>query len=271
MKTDDLSFLDDDFNNTSTLSNWQTHHQTENWPSFTQKAEIRENESIFHLEPTTSAWYGEFHRSPYYFKMVKGNFTIITRLNVSGLNSLSPTKGFSLAGIMLRSPRPSGIAKNKKGHENWMFLSTGSATKKGEPQFESKNTVKGKSKLKVFPSKHGWIYLSISRIGDTFCQCYRYENNSKWILLRIIKRTDMTDELQAGMLAYSGFWNLMKWYFNPFKFNTKETINKADLIARFDYTIFRRIDEHSTNEALSEGYYNQSLPMGLTKQLKLEN
>ncbi len=270
VQEDDLTFLDDDFTSKQSLSNWQTHHQTEDWPNFTNKVEIKESESIFYIEPATSAWYGEFHRSPYYFKLVEGNFTVITKLKVTGLNTLSPTKGFSLAGLMLRSPRPSYIPKDKKGYENWMFLSTGSATKKGKPQFESKNTVKGESKLKVFSSKQGWIYLSISRIDNKFYQCYRYDGEQQWSLLRVIDRPDMPNELQAGMLAYSGFWSLLKWYLNPRKFNTMVIENKSDLIARFDFIKFRRIDKFNINDKLTAGFYNQDMSVELKKELKLE-
>lgn len=267
---DELSILSDDFTNSQSLSNWQTHHQTEDWPNFTSKVEIKETESIFHIEPTTSAWYGEFHRSPYYFKLVKGNFTVMTKLKVTGHNTPSPMQGFSLAGLMLRSPRPNHIAKDKKGYENWMFLSTGSATKKGKPQFESKNTLNGKSKLKVFPSKQGWIYLSISRIDHQYYQCYRYDGEQQWTLLRVIDRPDFANEIQVGMLAYSGFWSLLKWYFNTKKFNTKETNNKTDLIAQFDFTTFSRITDSSINEKWNDGFYNQTLSSELIKKLKLE-
>lgn len=266
----DLAILDDDFTSKLTLSNWQTHHQTEDWPSFTNNVEIKESESVFYIEPTTSAWYGEFHRSPFYFKLVKGNFTVITKLKVTGLNTLSPTKYFSLAGLMLRSPRPSEIPKDKIGYENWMFLSTGSATKKGKPQFETKNTVNGKSKLKVFPSKQGWIHLSISRIDNKFYQCYRYDGEQQWTLLRVIDRPNMPNEIQAGMLAYSGFWSLLKWYLNPMKFNTKETDNKADLIARFDFIQFRRINNNNINDKFKVGFYNQDMSVELKNKLKLD-
>ncbi len=266
----DLSSLNDDFNKTSSLSNWQSHHQTEGWPQFICKVEIDEAESILYIEPSTSAWYGEFHRSPYYFKKVKGNFTITTKLKVTGLKTLSPTKGFSLAGLMLRSPRPISISKFKKGYENWMFLSTGSATKKGKPQFESKNTVNGMSKLKVFPSKQGWVYLSISRIDHTFYQSYRYEGEQQWILLRVIERPEMPDELQAGMLAYSGFWNLMKWYFSAKKFNSNETKNKADLIAKFDFTHFLYINDTNVITHFKVGFYNKPMPAELKRQLRLD-
>ncbi len=266
----DLSILDDDFASKSSLSNWQTHHQTENWPGFTNKVEIKELESIFYIEPAISGWYGEFHRSHFYFKLVTGNFSVITKLKVTGINTLSPTKGFSLAGLMLRSPRPGNIPKDRKGYENWMFLSTGSATKNGKPQFESKNTIKGKSNLKVFPAKQGWIFLSISRIDNKFYQCYSYDGGQQWKLLRVIDRADMPNELQVGMLSYSGFWSLLKWYFNSHKFNTKESNNKSDLIARFDFVKFKRIENTNINEKYKAGFFNQEMSVDLLKELKLE-
>lgn len=269
---DTLSHLDDDFNNAVTLKNWLTHHETEGWPDFTIKKEILEQESVFYLEPATSGWYGEFHRSPFYFKLVSGNFTVITKVKATGLNTLSPTRGYSLAGLMVRSSRPVDVSKDKKGYENWMFLSTGSATKKGKPQFESKNTVKGKSKLKVFPSKQGWVYLSISRIGNKYFQCYKYEGETTWTLLRVLDRPDFPNELQIGMLAYTDFWPLFKWFLfkNTKKFNTQPLKGKPDLIAKFDFVKFRRPNDKSQIINTTDGFYNSNLKREFVTDLDLE-
>jgi hypothetical protein len=79
----------------------------------------------------------------------------------------------------------------------------------------------------------------------------------------------MPDELQAGMLAYSGFWNLMKWYLNPKKFNTKESKNKADLQAKFDFIKFKYIENNQVNNQFKDGFYKQILSSELLDQLKL--
>ncbi len=271
-QNNDLSILNDDFNQSNSLSNWETHHQNEGWPAFTEKQEVIENESVFYIQPETSGWYGEYHRSPFYYKNVSGNFTVVTRLKVTGKETLSPTRAYSLAGLMIRTPRPEGVDKNAKGHENWMFLSTGSATKNGKPQFESKNTVKGKSKLKVFPAKQGWIYLAISRVDNTFYQSYRYEGEHTWYLMRVVHRNDMADTVQVGMLAYTDFWSLWNYFItgNRKKFNTQYVEGKPDLIARFDYMQFNRIATSPLSGYEKEGYYNTQLSAEAIKQLQLK-
>lgn len=267
----DLAVLNDEFNDSTKFNEWQTHHQTENWPSFIERCGIVENEGVFTIEPQSSGWYGEFHRGPFFFKEVKGNFTVTTKIYVTGKKTESPERSYSLAGLMVRNKRPVSANKNDKGHENWMFLSTGSATKKGKPQLESKNTVNGKSKLKVFPGKQGWVYISISRIGNTFYQSYRYAESSDWTLLRVIHRPDFADTLQVGMLAYTDFWRVaLKDMFNRNGFNTKPIKGKPDLMARFDYIRFFRIDENVLNFAYENGYHSTKIPESETKILKLE-
>lgn len=80
----------------------------------------------------------------------------------------------------------------------------------------------------------------------------------------------MPNELQAGMLAYSGFWSLLKWFFNPLKFNIKATKSKSDLVAQFDFTKFRAIDYINISDDFKAGFYNQKMPAELIEQLKLE-
>ena len=237
----DLSHLNDDFSNPNSISNWKSHHQTEGWPGFISKSEISDQSNTWLIEPQSSGWFGEFHRGPYYYKEVSGDFTVITRVKVTGYETQSPTSSYSLAGLMVRAARPIDADKNAKGHENWMFLSTGAATKKDVPQFESKNTAKGKSKLKVFPAKTGWIELAISRKGNQFYQSYRYDGDTAWVLLRVVERNDMPETLQVGILAYSDFWSVArKYFFNRQKFNTVEVNGKPDVKAEFDYVKFIR-------------------------------
>lgn len=256
----DLATLNDEFDHASSIKEWTAHHETEGWPDFTHKQEIRETESVFYIEPKTTGWYGNFHRGPFHYKEVTGNFTLITRIKVTGLNTPSPRRGFSLAGLMVRAPRPQNVSKHAKGHENWMFLSTGSAKKKGKPEFESKNTVNGKSKLKVLPARNGWVELALSRVDSTFYQLYRYEGTQEWKLLRTITRPDMPETLQAGMLAYTDFWPLLKWFIfgSAKKFNTQPLEGKPDLIARYDYVRFYRLPEKLKLNA-GEGIHNRKL------------
>ncbi len=252
----DLAILNDEFNDSSKFNEWQSHHQTENWPPFTERCEIVEEESILKIIPQSSGWYGEFHRGPFFYKEVKGNFTVTTKVYVSGKKTESPQSSYSLAGLMVRNKRAANTRKNDKGNENWMFLSTGSATKKGKPQLESKNTTNGKSKLRVFSGKQGWIYISISRVNNTFYQLYRFADSTDWTLLRVIERPDFANTIQVGMLAYTDFWRVaLKVRFNRKQFNTKPIEGKPDVVARFDYIHFFRIDKRVQEFIYEPGYH----------------
>lgn len=271
-QNEEIGNLNDDFTSKTTLSKWLTHHETEGWPDFTDKVEINEEEGVFHIEPNTTGWYGDFHRGPFYFKTIRGDFTVKTRIKVTGKNTTSPKRGYSLAGLMVRSPRPN-VAKDKKGVENWLFLSTGSAKKKGQAEFETKNTVNGKSKLKVFEGKSGWITLAISRIGNTFYQFYNYDNAKEWVLLRVMERPEMPEEVQVGMLAYSDFWSLFTWFLfkNRKKFNTKAKTGKPDLIAKFDFIHFKRPKTDSDVRMKNEKeYHNEPISKKDTINFSLE-
>lgn len=266
-----LSHLNDDFDDSQTFFNWKSHHETEGWSSFCKKADINTtSQGHFYIEPMTTGWYGDFHRGPFFFKEVAGDFTAITKVKVTGLKSESPMKGYSLAGLMVRVPRPANEPKDKKGLENWMFLSTGSADKKGQPQFESKNTVDGKSKLKIFSAKSGWIQIAISRVGDTFYQFYKYENGD-WQLLRVEDRPNMPETVQVGLLAYTDFWPLFRYFIfkNRKKFNEAKVNGSPDLIARFAYIKFQRPGNAKALK-YKTGFYNTALDKNISLILKLE-
>ena len=244
---DDLSALNDEFTDASTLANWQTFHESERWVNHVLKADINTSSpNQFHLEPQTGFWFGEVHAGPFFYKTVSGDFTVTTKLKVTGRKTDLPEKYFSLAGLMIRSPRSKAVDKEQKGHENWLFLCTGFANDKGknkrEPQFETKVTRKSKSKLQIFPAKNDWIELAITRVGHQFIQSYKYQDGD-WQILRVINHSEMNQTLQVGLLAYTDFNNRMKrrYIFSRKKLNTTVyTDGNPDLIARFDYVHFTR-------------------------------
>nr|WP_319265039.1 DUF1349 domain-containing protein [uncultured Draconibacterium sp.] len=267
----DLSLLNDEFDDARSLAQWEMHHKAENWPSFTEDLSIIEARKNLKIVPQSSGWYGEYHRGPFLFKEIEGNFTVITKVKATGKTSESPRRSYSLAGLMVRNARPSNKTNNEKGHENWMFLSTGSATKKGKPQLETKNTINGKSKLKIFPIGQGWVNIAISRIGNTFYQSYRLATETNWTLLRVIHRPDIGKKVQVGLLAYTDFWNVaFKTKFNYKKFNTTPIKGKPDLIGYFEYVHFFRIDKDMKNFDYPYGYNSIKIPDSQIRVLKLE-
>ncbi|MDL5047812.1 DUF1349 domain-containing protein [Oscillatoria amoena NRMC-F 0135] len=242
----EISALNDNFTDTSSLKNWQAFHQSEGWPDHSLKTTIDTSQGGgFVIEPSSGFWYGEVHSGPYYYKSVSGNFTIYTKVKAEGRNSTTPIRQFSLAGLMLRSPRPTDAAPFDKKKENWLFISTGYAKGKHQPQFETKYTVNSKSKLIIYPvAQSGWVEIAITRVGNKFIQAYK-NPGANWKILRVIEHPQMTDTLQAGMLAYTDFEHIKRFYlFNKKKLNTYVFLNgKPDLKAQFDCILFSRPDE----------------------------
>ncbi|MEM9933108.1 MAG: DUF1349 domain-containing protein [Bacteroidota bacterium] len=241
----ELAHLSDEFQDAKSLQNWTSFHESEGWPNHILKANINtSSEGNFHLEPQVGFWYGEVHCGPFYFKEVRGDFTVTTKVKASGRNTETPLKSFSLAGLMVRSPRPTGISKTKKGYENWLFISTGYAKGKHQPQFETKQTINGKSKLKIFPAKTGWVEIAISRKGNRFLLYVKEDQG--WSILREITHPNMGETLQVGMIAYTDFNSSMKrrYVFKRTALNTTVyTDGEPDLIARFDYLRVYRQEE----------------------------
>ena len=234
--------LNDEFTDSQSLENWKLFHEEEGWPNHILKLDINQSTpNALHLEPQTGFWFGEVHCGPFLYKPIKGNFTIVTRIQVNGKKGAVPEKSFSLAGLMIRSPRPDRLPKTQSRQENWLFLSTGFAKKtKGippGPQFETKVTINSKSNLKIYPAPKGWIEISISRVGDTFYLMYKDALDS-WQCIRKVTNPEMKDELQVGLIAYTDFNNKMKrrYLFARKKLNTTVYQDgQPDLIAKVDY------------------------------------
>ena len=243
----DLREFNDDFT-TNTLQHWKSFHQQEGWPDFAKEVHVNANNSgVFYLEPEVGFWYGEIHAGPYYFKeLPKGDFTVVTKVKVEGRNTSTPSRSFSLAGLMLRAKRPVNVAKTVKGHENWLFMSTGYAKGKNRPQFETKVTVNGKSKLKIYPATAGWVELAIMKQGSTFKLGYKKEGT--WTVVRTIENAQMNTGLQVGFIAYTDFNGKMKrrYIFNRERLNNEVFKDgQPDVKASFDYIKFYSTEELS--------------------------
>src|SRR5690606_32711183 len=102
------------------------------------------------LEPYASVWYRDY-RGPFLFKSIEGDFIATTRLAVSrrGNASGAPRAPFSLAGIMVRTPREVSPDTWQPGGENYVFLSLGAADAPGRYQLEVKSTINSDSQLRI--------------------------------------------------------------------------------------------------------------------------
>lgn len=227
--------LSDEFSDPGTLSNWTPYHVAEGWPDHMKRMEIKDGNLV--LEPWTSGWYAEFH-APFLYKKVAGDFTVTTRLQAKGKNSDLPGQTWSLAGLMVREPRPEGKAGWKPGQENWLFLTTGIAEEPGKPVFESKTTVNSRSRLRLHPARAGWVELRIVRTGSTFTLLYRYPGED-WVTHERFERPDLPKEVQVGLIVYTDWYSAQALHNDPLRFNsTVIRDGKPDLVTLVDSVHF---------------------------------
>jgi hypothetical protein len=242
---DDLSTLDDEFNDPATFGRWQILSKTEGWPDQVKRLDVNvTNAGRLHLEPYTSFWFGDFH-APYLYKSVTGDSVVTTLLDVSGAHDTVPQQGYSLAGLLVRSPHQEGALAWKEKTENWFFITAGTGDGDHTPQYETKNTLNGSSKLELTPRKVGSTELLIARVGSRFTLMRRVDGEP-WTVLRRLDRPDLPATLQVGLTAYTDY-DTSKWYLilNRVTAYHRDAAKLArdgvpDLIANFDYVHFRR-------------------------------
>lgn len=232
-----LSELSDEFNEQGTLKNWNRVFQSEGSDA-DQLQTIRIAGGKLTLVPYTSSWYNDY-RGVLVYKPVKGDFIVTTKVKATSLNAnAAPNKLYSLAGIMIRTPKNITPETWWPGQENYIFLSLGAADKPGTTQFEVKTTINSNSKLEINSAKSTEAEIKVLRIGASFVLLKR-EGNGNWNVHKRYYRPDMPEILQVGMTVYTDWSNVEK--VNPAKHNQMVIRNGApDLRAQFDYFRFRR-------------------------------
>lgn len=235
--TSNLASLSDEFDNASTLSNWQRIEKVEGWNNDQLETfDINGTKKGFMtMVPYTSSWYKDY-RGIYVFKPVTGDFVATTKLHVSGRNGNgAPRAQFSLAGIMVRTPR--NITPNtwRPGGENYVFLSLGAADQPGNFQFEVKTTINSDSQLTTSPSGSGDAIIRVARIGSSMIMLKNV--NGTWSVHRRFPRGDFPAGLQVGFTVYTDWPTVGK--LSPQQQNSMVIRNgNPDLLAQFDYMHF---------------------------------
>lgn len=242
---DDLSSLSDEFNGTVSINNWQRVFKTEGTNADQlQTITIDEENQQLVLIPYTSSWYQDY-RGVLVYKPVTGNFIVSTKVQATGRNnSQPPNRQFSLAGIMVRTPRNITPSSWVPGQENYIFLSTGAANQPGTSQFEVKTTVNSDSKLEISPARSTEAEVCVARIGPYFILLKRVQGGD-WNIHRRYYRPDMPETLQVGMTVYTDWQNVEHI---PPQAHNRQVIKDGlpDLEARFDYFRFKRPDLSGT-------------------------
>ncbi|HEY0142125.1 MAG TPA: hypothetical protein VGF48_14595 [Thermoanaerobaculia bacterium] len=233
----DIAKLSDEFSAAESLAAWSRFDSVEGWPDMLKRAEIKGGNLL--LEPWTSGWYAEFH-APYLFKEISGSFVATARVRVRGKEAEIPSEPWSLAGLMVREPRPASGKNWQPRGENWLFLTTGIAHETGKPVFETKTTVNSRSNLKLHPARSGWVDLRIVRLGPNFILMSRYDGEP-WQVRERFFRLDLPRTVQVGLNVYTGWNSALDFENKPEQFNTTVLKDrKADAILEVDYIRFAK-------------------------------
>jgi hypothetical protein len=202
-----LAALSDDFDSPA-LGGWQS-----------MEGEIRDGGhttfSTGHGELTVHTAQSTWFRTQHGFelwKRVSGDFAATVRLRVSGEAGPVPTANWSLAGLLVRSPRSTTQS------ENWLNFTVGRVS--GASVVERKSTRFSNSQLVLDEVPDGWIELRTVRIGPRFF-LLRRSDGDRWRLHWEYQRPDLPRVLDVGVDAQSG---------------TDD--DHADLVAHVDYVRF---------------------------------
>lgn len=250
---DDLQVLSDEFDDAGTLSQWQRVYQTEGW-GFDQLEQWDINTTRpgqMFLMPHTCTWYQEW-RGDQAYKPVTGDYVVTTDVTVTRRGGGGPpNSNFSLAGILVRAPRPAvtNSAAWTPNGENYIFLSLGAANTPGSFQFEVKTTSNSVSHLEISSANVGRARVQIARIGSYFIALRQLEGGV-WEVHRRYTRADLPATLNVGLTAYTD-WSTCSQVGYEFHNHNLLTNDLAlpgggtlsanpDLEAAFDYLRFRR-------------------------------
>ncbi|MCA9435214.1 MAG: hypothetical protein KC978_05480 [Candidatus Omnitrophica bacterium] len=247
---DDLASLSDEFDNPSTQSNWMRIYQVEQWGA----DQLEEYDfsgarpGWLRMVPYSSTWYQNW-RGVLAFKEVTGDFMVTTHIqprNRAGTGA--PGSQFSLAGIMIRTPRNITPQTWTPGGENYVFLSIGAAGDPGVFQFEVKTTVDSDSNLVYTDANTSEATIRSARLGNYFIMLRRAPEED-WVVHRRYYREDMPQTLQVGMTCYTD-WPTGST-FDPYVHNQITiTTGNPDLVADFDYYRYARVELPSSLEGV---------------------
>lgn len=251
---DDLRALSDNFENPATLSQWSRIYQTEqSGADQLERLDISQTRSGWMvMMPYSSTWYKDY-RGVLVYKQVKGDFVVTSKVRVARRGGDgAPRSNYSLAGLMVRTPRKVTPQTWKPGGENYIFLSLGAANRHGTYQFEVKTTVNSQSKLAVTNAGTPTALIQIARLGNDFLLLNKTPDGN-WNIHQRYRRNDMPEELQVGLTVYTDYSTASR--LQPPQQNTRVIkTGRPDLVAGFDYVQFRRpqIPENHKGKVFSD-------------------
>lgn len=235
---DDIAALSDEFDDAKTLRSWKRVFREEGWPG-DQLARLSINRDGWLVAvPHTSSWYNDY-RGILVHREVRGDFVVTMHLRTTNRQGNgAPGRDYSLAGIMIRSPRDITPETWQPGGENYIFLSHGTANRAGAYQYEVKTTERSQSTLAIQDAPGDEATLRAARIGDVFVLLRRSPGEA-WVVHQRYRRADMPQTLQVGLTTYTDWPNVQRQ--QPRAHNMRPITNgRPDLIANVDFIRFRR-------------------------------
>lgn len=235
-RADDLEAYSTGFDGSAALDDWRQHEPV----GFTPKwAEPRVEAGKLVLQPVASGWF-EDNQAGHLYRPVTGDFIVTAAMEVRGTAAALPQTEFSLAGIFVRAPHEVSADSWQPGEENWLFLSAGTASPAGTPQYEIKTTTDSLSTLSILPATEGPTELRIARHGELFTLMVRPEGED-WRVLDQYIRPDLPETLNVGLTAYADYGSVAPTYPDYRLYNTQGApTDEADLVAYVDRIDFRR-------------------------------
>jgi hypothetical protein len=235
---DDLAALSDEFDNPGTLGNWKSLSGAEGWPNRVEKLDVNATSAgHLYVVPRSGAWWAGYH-GVYFFKEVKGDFAITTRVKVTGRSGGEPTKIWTISGLLVRAPADAKIPREQR-KENWIYLMTGRGPGEGRV-FDAKSTLDSINAWDVTPAQPGWYELRIARAGTLFIAMCRPDGGD-WMLRKRIFREDLPETLQAGVNVTSDF--KLSSSMPAAKYNAElfPGTSSPDSVTTFDFVRFSRL------------------------------
>lgn len=188
--------LSDEFDDASSLSDWQVFHTVEGTgPRHSVLDIATTTPGSLTMVPTANNGWFEDDKGPFIFKSVTGNFAVRTKVVAgrSGDANVAPTQQFNSAGLLARDP-----ASRPGGNENWLMYNVG--FQDGRVGSEGKTTVSSGSTLFIVDGDHR-AELVLCRVGSTFVMYRMNEGANSFEETNRFDRADLPDTLQVGPIA----------------------------------------------------------------------
>lgn len=248
----DLSSLNDEFDEESSLKAWKYFHEVEGWPNRIDSIKV-DNGSLL-IAPKISAWVADL-QGVFLFKNITGDFIVTTRVYVNGKNKKKSQNDWALAGLMARTAKKETQKNWTANTENWVYLMHGKSPYPLRSSItDSKSNINSKWEADLTSSQNG-LELRIARLGSLLVTMRRF-SDKKWVILDRFVRKDMPETLQVGIntAACNELYRVSDLKFNARTNYFKDEV--PDMIARFDYVHYSRpniktpINEKTSNKEL---------------------